>query len=196
MGTLHALTLTGLFAAEEAAHQAGGGLLAQLGIQFPLIVTQAVGFLLLYFVLRAVAFRPILAILAQREALIRERYQNAEQAQQAAERLRLDYEMRLARIDQEARDRIQEGIREGQAMRAEILSQAQQERERILRQAREEIEADREKMVYSVRETVINMAIEAAGRILARSMDEQAQRLLVQEFLSEIATRPGGEARA
>lgn len=196
MGTLHSIITAGLIAAEEAGHQAGGGLLEQLGIRFPLIFAQAAGFIALFFFLRQFAFRPVLNFLDTREEEIRTRYADAERAHSTAEQLRRDYEARLSQIEAEARDRIQEGIREGQAMRAELLAQAHQERERIIQQGHREVNEEREKMIYLVRETVANMAVDAAARVLSRSLDEETHRSLVREFLEELPASAGGEARA
>ena len=126
------------------------GDLGATGIQFPLILVQAVGFLLLL-LLRAIAFRPIWAfsISARGDCT---RYSDAEKARDVAEQVRRDYEARLAQIDAEARDRIQDGIREGQAMRTELIAQAQQERADC-QQGHREVTEEREKMIYSVRET-------------------------------------------
>lgn len=171
-------------------------MLEQLGIQFPLIYAQAAGFLALFFFLRQFAFRPVLSILDTREEEIRTRYADAEKAHSTAEQLRRDYETRIAQIEAEARDRIQDGIREGQAMRAELLAQAQQERERILQQGHREIAEEREKMIYLVRDQVANMAVEAAGRVISRSLDEATHRALIHEFLEDLPASAGGEARA
>lgn len=199
MGTLHHVIWMGLVAAEEAAQEAGAGahgggdsILAQLGIQFPLIIAQAVGFLLLLFILRAFLYRPVLGMLGTREEEIRARYADADQARAAAAGLQREYETRMAQAEAEARDRIQEGIREGQAMRAELVAQAHQERERVIQQGYREIGEEREKMVYLVRETVANMAVDAAGRIISRSMDESTHRALVQEFLAGLPAEEKG----
>ena len=200
MGTLHHVLWMSLVAAEEATHEAGaaahgggGSILAQLGIQFPLIIAQAVGFLALLFILRAFLYRPVLGMLSTREEEIRARSNDADEARAIALKLQREYETRMAQAEAEARDRIQDGIREGQAMRAELLAQAQQERDRIIQQGHQEIREEREKMVYVVRETVANMAVDAAGKIIARSMDENTHRALVQEFLAAL---PAGEKRA
>ncbi len=198
MGTLHNIVLAGLVAAAEegghGAHGAGGGsILSQLGIQFPLIIAQAVGFVLLIIVLKAFLYRPVLTVLSQREEEIRTRYSDADKARGTAEDLRREYENRLSQIEAEARDRIHDGIREGQAMRAELVAQAQQERERIIQQGHREVADEREKMVFTVRETVANMAVEAAGKIISRSLDDSTHRAMIQEFLTEL---PAGEAKS
>lgn len=191
MGTLHQIIGLGLVATEEAggAH-AGGGIIEQLGIQYPLILAQGAGFLLLLYILGRFLYRPVLGMLETREEEIRARYADADQARAQAAEIRRDYETRMSQADAEARDRIHDGIREGQAMRAELVAQAQQERERIIQQGYREISEEREKMVYLVRENVANMAVDAAGRIISRSMDDSTHRALVQEFLAEL---PAGE---
>ena len=121
MGTLHSIVTAALVAAEEAHHAGGGGLLEQLGIQFPLIYAQAAGFLALFFFLRQFAFRG-----AEHPRHAREdphRYADAEKAHSTAEQLRRDYETRIAQIEAGARPHPGR-IREGQAMRAELLAGA------------------------------------------------------------------------
>ncbi|HEX3000721.1 MAG TPA: F0F1 ATP synthase subunit B [Armatimonadota bacterium] len=195
MGTLHHIVLAGLTAAGEASGAKSGGILSDLGIQYPLIIAQAFGFLLLLIILRAFLYKPILGMLDAREEEIRTRYTDAEKARGHAEQLRHDYEARLAQADTEARDRIQDGVREGQAMRAELIAQAHEDRERIVEQGHREITDEREKMLYTVRDKVATMAVDAAGRIISKSVDAETHRELINEFLEEL---PGeaGEARS
>lgn len=194
MGTLHHIVLAGLVAAEEAGH--GGGITEQLGIRVELIGAQIIGFLLLLALLKVFAYRPIMDVLDQREEEIRTRYSDADKARDHAEELRKSYEQRMAQADVEVRDKIQDGIREGQAARAQIVAQAHSERERIVQQGQREVAEEREKMVYAVRESVVNMAVEAAGKIISRSMDADTHRALVDEFLAEIPTGTAGEAKS
>ncbi|MDH7570652.1 MAG: hypothetical protein QHJ73_13805, partial [Armatimonadota bacterium] len=132
----------------------------------------------------------------EREEQIRKNYEQAEEALRNAEEKRQEYEARLAQAESEARNRIQEGIREGQAIRRQLTQRGEEERDRIIQQGYRDLANEREKMVYSVRESVIDMTLEAASRILKRSLDEPAHRALVQEFLAALPSEPQNESRS
>ena len=102
-----------------------------LGLDPKFLFIQAISFVLLLIVLIKFAFRPILNILEERQKSIRDDLDSAESRRLEMERLQKDYETRLAQIEDEARDKIQQAIKQAEGIRDEILSKARADSEQF-----------------------------------------------------------------
>ena len=162
------------------------GLFEQLGIRPDLVLVNAVSFLLLLWLLRRFLFKPVSELLDQRSATIEGDYKAAERAKAEMEQLRADYEAKLADVATEAREKIAVAINEGQAARQQILAEARDRAEGILKRGEEELARERDKLVIQLREQVVDLAVDVAGRVVARTLDDQAHRGLVREFIEGV----------
>jgi F-type H+-transporting ATPase subunit b len=151
-----------------------------------LILTQIIGFLLMVWVLRRYAWTPVLQLLEARRQKIEGAFREAEQARAQANDLKVQYEAQLKNADAEARQRIQAGVAEGQRVAAEIKTQAQEDAERRIERAQDEILREREKAKEALKEQVIRLSMRTAEKILRQRLDDPAQRKLVGEFIDEV----------
>ena len=80
------------------------------------ILTQALGFLLLLFVMKRVFWKPLLAILEGRRSRIEEAFQKIDSSKKEIEGLRATYETRLEKIEQEAHAKLHPREKESAAL--------------------------------------------------------------------------------
>jgi len=92
----------------------------------------------------------------------------------------------LEKARNEAADLIRRNQAEVAAAKTELMASAKKESEALLAQARASIEEERRAAVADLRAQVVDIAIEAAGRLLQTQMDEKKQRQLVEEYLSKL----------
>ena len=71
-------------------------------------------------------------------------------------------------------------------MREEILTQARAEHEALLEKARKEMDREREALVAEVRRDAVDLSIAAAERLIAEKLDDEDNRRLVRDYMSEI----------
>ena len=149
------------------------------------VLTQIVGFLIFLFLIRKFAWGPVLQTLEARRAKIVGDLADAEQKKQEAQALRGQLEQELRTIDQQARQKIQEAVGEGQRLAADIKSDAQAQARARLDRAEAEILAERAKAQKSLHEDMARLAVAGAERILRKKLDETEQRRLIGEFIAE-----------
>jgi len=152
------------------------------------IPASIMGFLLLWLIMAKLLFKPVKELLKAREDEIKGTYQAADGKLAEAEELRAGYDKRLAGIEAEAHARLQAAMREAEDAKNQILAEARAHAEDILRKGQENLEREREKMVYQLREEVVNLSIGAAGKLIGESLDEPKQRKLVIDFIDRIGT--------
>ena len=154
---------------------------------------QVVGFLLLFVIMKRVAWRPILTLLDQRRARIEEELRQVAQSKTDLARLQADYSQRLAKIDEEARTKIQQSILEGKRIAIEIQEQARAQASSIVNKSKETIELELAKAKVTLRDQVAEMTVDAIERILHQKLDAKTDRHVVDAVLDELEQ---GQARA
>ena len=167
-------------------------LLKSLGIEIPGLITQFLGFIVLAFLMAKYAFPPLLNIIDQRQADINSTYERMDTDRQRMEDTRRQYEERLAGIEAEARERIQAAVKEAQALRDNLVSDAQKQAESILEQGRNESERERQRAFLEMRQQVVALAVAAAGKVVGESLDNARHTKLVDDFITSVGTNGAG----
>lgn len=170
-------------------HGGGGGILELLGIDFNILIIQIVGFLLLLWLMTRYFWKPINQMLEARRADINATYDKIEADRLAMEQLRADYEQRLAHIEQEARERIQQAVGEAQQLRDQIIADARRQADDILARARQQAELEREKLLTELQTHVADLTLAATERLLRETLDEERHRKLVLDFIQRAEVR-------
>lgn len=167
-----------------------------LNIDPRVLIVQIGGFVLLLVVFKVFLFKPIAAILETRQSEIEGRYKEAESQREAAEQLRAEYEKHLASIDEEMRAKITEALKEGQAMRDEIVANSRARAEEILSKAYEEIGREKEKALAELKSTVAGLAVEVAGRLIREELDDARHRELIAAFIDDLSSTHSSAGKA
>ena len=150
------------------------------------ILSQAVSFLILLWVLRRFAWRPLLAMLDSRRQRIEDDLREAAAHNAELVRLQEDYGRRIAKIEDEARVKIQQAILEGKRDAVEIQEQARAQASSILSKSKESVELELAKAKVTLRDEVAAMTLEAVERILRQKVDPKTDRRLVDAVLDEL----------
>lgn len=156
-----------------------------MNLEIQQILTQALGFLILLFLLKKIAWKPLLTLLDERREKISSEFKNIERVKSDLSRLEEDYKTKLAEIDAQARLRIQEAISEGQRISMEIQEKAREEAQKTVEKAKANIEMEVAKARVDLRNQVAGMAIRAAEKILKEELNEERQKRLVTDFIEE-----------
>ena len=158
----------------------------KLGINLGFLIVWTLSFAIIFVVLRAWVYVPVLGLLERRRKTIAQGLEDARVASEAranaereASKILADAQMKSAEIVREATGRAEIAAREVHAAaeadaaktRENALADFQQERNRILGELRGQVAA---------------LSIAAAQKLIGESLDEQRQRSLLQEFFSGI----------
>ncbi len=160
-----------------------------LDINPGLIIWTIITFIIVLLILRAAAWKPLLAALTAREEQIRSSLQHAEQAQQQAQRLLEENRQQLAAAEEQSQRIIREGRNLGERLKAEIMEKANASSRHMIEQAKEEIKREKEAALVQLRGEVADLAITAAGKILDANLDTAKQRQLVDAAIKDLNKR-------
>ena len=154
-----------------------------LNIEPGLLIWTIITFIVLLFVLRKVAWQPLLTALEQREDTIRSSLEEAQRARREAEQLLTENQRILAEATRESARIVEQGRVEAERLRASITEQAQTEARRLIDDARREITRERQLAVQELKATAADLALAAAGRLLSTTVTNAEHRRLVAEFI-------------
>jgi len=150
-----------------------------------LLFWQLVVFLVLLFILTKFAWKPIATSLKEREQNIQSALDLAEQTRAEMARLQADNQKQQAEARAE-RDAIIRNAKEtSDRMIAEARDKASEEGRRVLEQAREAMQTERQALVAQMRKEMIDISLEIAEKVLRRELsDKAAQEKLVQDLVA------------
>jgi F-type H+-transporting ATPase subunit b len=159
-------------------------ILQSFGINLQFLLVQIVGFLILIVILAKFAFGPIYKMLEARQSSIRNNLDEAESRRNEMVRLQHEYEERLAKIEDEARDKIQSAVKEAQAARDEIITKAREESTRIVERGQQEVESERAKAMVEMRDQIAEMAIAAATQAVRGNLNASNHAVLIEQAIA------------
>lgn len=146
----------------------------------------AVGvFIIVFPVLNYFYFMPLVESITTRTQSLEETFSEAEQLRTDMTQMKTDYEKQLTQTQADARSQIQAEVKKAQDLRTQIQVEANAKAEDMLRKAREEIQAERDRVMNDVRVHVANLSFLATERILNENMNDERNRRLVEEFLDK-----------
>jgi F-type H+-transporting ATPase subunit b len=157
-----------------------------LSVEPGLMIWTIIIFILLLFILKKYAWKPLLKSLKDRELSIRDSIEKAEQMKQESEKLLTRNRELLAKADDEARKVISEGREMVEKLRNEIISKTQEDSTRILNQAKSEIEREKLAALNELKDEIASLAVQAAGKIIDENLDKDKQMKIINSFINQI----------
>lgn len=154
------------------------------------LLAHALSFIVFFFLVRAAFAAIIYPPMRERRQRIQAEFDRIEQGKAAVEELKAQYEGHLKRIEAESRERIQQAVAEGQRVGTEIREIARKEAQETITRAREEIALERDKARVDLRNEVVELAIDIAGKVVREELTPARHQKLLDEFLAEV-----GQAR-
>jgi F-type H+-transporting ATPase subunit b len=131
-------------------------------------------------------------MLEERAAKIEGGIEKAAAVQAEADARRDEYEKLLADARTEAAEIREKARAEGESIKAEKKQETQNELDRMTKSAKEQIEAERQSAIVSLRQEVGTLAIDLASGVVGENLsDDQRSAAYVDRFLSELDETAG-----
>lgn len=156
-------------------------------------LAEIIAFVVMIAILGKWAYPPLMRVLEARQRRIAEDFEKAEQARNEAEERLAAAAKQLDEARAQAQEVIAGASRSGEQLRTELRQKAEEDAKRISEQAKQDIEAERQKAIDSVRGEVASLVVEATGKVLNEVLDEGRHRKLIEQAISEVSTGGGGD---
>jgi len=151
-----------------------------------LIFWTFISFVILFFVLKKFAWKPIVGTVNDREQSIKDALASAENAKKEMENLTADNE----RILKEARAEREIMIKEARDLKTKMISDAKEEAkvaaDKMISQAQEAIKNEKKSAIADLKNQVASLSIEIAEKVVENELsDKEKQLKLVEDMLSD-----------
>ena len=183
--TLVRMTVTTGVEATQAAEETT----RLFGLDMQLIhdtLIMAVNVFLIFFILSYLVFNPARKMLSGRREKVEADIAAAEQDKKDADALKKEYEARLSQADDEVEEILSQARQKALKNEAEIVAEAKEEAARLMSRADIEIERERRKALEGMKQEIIDIAGAMAQKAVAEKMDVEIQEELLDDTLKEM----------
>jgi len=143
-------------------------------------------FVLLFIALWRFALKPIDKVISKRQLEIRENINNAEKQREETKRYLEEQKRQLEKAMEKARKIIEGSKTEAQKLSDEIEKKAHQRARAMIERALAEIRTEKERSIDEVRNRIVEIALIATEKMIAKSLSEEEHKKLIEESLKEI----------
>ena len=157
-----------------------------LDFELSTVIFTIINLLVLYFLLKKFLFQRVNRVLEERAALVKKTMDDAQAEKDQASALRQEYEENLSHAHTQAAEILDQAKARGERVYAEYLDKAQAEAKTVRENARIQGREEREAMLRSARNEVARLAVLAAAQVAQQSLDQDADRAIAAQFLSEV----------
>jgi F-type H+-transporting ATPase subunit b len=137
------------------------------------------------FILKKYVFGPVGAAIEKRRTEISQSIEEAERSRDEATALLDDYKTRLGEARKEADVLREQGRKDGERQGADLVTQAQGQRDRVLADAEVQIEAQTRAAASGLRDDVVSLALMAAEKVSRRTLSDADHRTLIEDAIEE-----------
>jgi len=138
------------------------------------------------YLIKRFLFKPINAMLEKRQAMADAEIQDAIKAKDEAQAMKTEYEQNM----KEARDKANEIMTTAQktatAQSEEMIKEATQQAAAIKAKAESDIVQERRKAVNEIKDEIGGMAMEIAGKVIEREINEADHTKLIDDFIANV----------
>ena len=150
------------------------------------MLTQLFGFLIVFFILKRFAFGPVLGIVDARRKKIEDEFAGIEKKKHDIEALEKDYRTRLDKIEQEAREKIQEAAKTGQLLAKDIQEAARVDSKKLFERTQSDIAQEITKGRVAMRNEIVEISSMIAEKILREKLTAQEHEKMIDKFIKEL----------
>lgn len=158
----------------------------RLGINLGYLLVQVFSFAILFVILRAWVFKPLIAMLEERRARIAQGLEDARIAEEARQNAEAEADRILSEAQQKANQRVREATERAEEAAREVRAHADEQAREIHESARREAEQIRQEALGELRGQMAAMVMAAAQKVIGEGLDENQQRRLIDEFFSGV----------
>ncbi|MCL6636929.1 MAG: F0F1 ATP synthase subunit B [Alicyclobacillus sp.] len=145
------------------------------------MIVSVLGFLISFGIVYKVAFKPLANMMEQRRVHIENQINAAERDRAEAERLLAEQRKLLEEARNEARQLLDTARARADEQARQIVQEAKAEADRLLTEGRQLIERERAEAMNQVLQTVTELSVQLAAKLLRGHTSEAVQRDMVAE---------------
>jgi F-type H+-transporting ATPase subunit b len=154
-----------------------------------LIIWTWITFIVVLFILRKMAWGPLLKAVDAREKSISNAIESAKRERAEAEKLLAEQKTAIAHARHEAAEQVRKTQADMEKFREELMGKARKEAEDLKVDARRTIEEERVKAINDIKNEAVRLSILVAEKLIVGELDDAKHQQLAQQFVSDLAKK-------
>ena len=150
------------------------------------LIAQILNLFIQAWLIKRFLFKPIAEVLEKRKALADAQIREAEEANEKAQSMKAEYEQNMAQAREKAGNILANAQKTADARSEEILHEAAAQAAAIKEKAQNDIEQERRKAVSELSSQIGGIAMDIAGKVIEREINEEDHKKLIDEFIANV----------
>ena len=151
------------------------------------ILAQLGATLVLFLLMKKLAWGPAKKIMAERAAYEQNLLRQAEALKKENEELKSLMEEKLSQAEEEATETVANAQREAQRLKDNMVDEGKDLSRQLVEEARHSIELQKSKMLDDMHDEIVSVALSATERMLSEKLDVESDRQVIDSFIKEVS---------
>lgn len=156
-----------------------------MNLELGQIISQMIAFLIMVWVMKKFAWKPLLKLMDDRKKRIQDEFDAIEGQKQEIEKLKSEYHEKFSDIEHQARNILQEALKDGQKIADEIQNEARKQAEIMLEKNQASLQSQVAQAKIQLKNDMVGLVISATQKIVEVNLDVEKQKQLIDSFIEE-----------
>ena len=177
----HALTAEAT-AAPHAEAEKGG-----LSIDPAVLGFQILNLVVLIFILKAILYKPLTKLLADREKRIKDGVENAEKADVSLRESKTIREDMMKTAKVETQTLLEKARKDGEGVKNALVADAQEQAKKMVENGHHVVELEKAKTLEELKKQAVGLVIMTAEKVIREKLDASKDAKMIEESLNSFA---------
>ena len=150
------------------------------------LIAQILNLFIQMYLIKRFLFKPIKEVLEKRRQMADQEIREAKEAREEAETIKKEYENNIAGAREEAAQIVQSAKKEAENRADQMIQAAESEVTRMHQKAEADIAQERKKAINEVKDEIGGIAMDIAGKVVEREINEADHKKLIDEFIKNV----------
>jgi len=152
-------------------------------------IAQILNLFIQIFLIKKFLLGPIREVIEKRKKLATEELDKARESNEQALAMKEEYEKNISDAKSEANEIIAIASKTAETKADEIIKKANDEAAAMKHKASAEIEQEKKTAINEIKDEIGSMAMDIAGKVIEREVNEEDHRKLVDEFIENVGEK-------
>ena len=150
------------------------------------IVISLLNLVLLFLILKKFLFKPVKDIVAKRQTEVESVYDKAAKAQGEADELKSSWESKMKTAQDEADKIVKEATEKADRRNEVMLYESREKAESIIRKAKSEAERDKADAQEYIKKEIVDVSTALSEQVLGREINMDDHKNLIDDFIDNL----------
>lgn len=164
-------------------------IISKLGIDAKLILAQIVNFIILFFILKKLVYKPILNLLEKRKTMVEKSVHDSQKIEERLTALEEERKKILSDASNNAMAVMEQAKKEASEEHHKAMTTAKKEISSLAERYRGQLKSEKDQMYEELKADVANLIVESCEKILRKEFGKEDQKRLETAIKNEINSK-------